>query len=317
VRRRELIAMAAAGTVWPTLLRAQPPPVPRIGMLTATSPEPFRSEVLAALRELGYIAGQSIVVEFRSTAEGTARLAELAAELVRLKVDVIVAHQTPAAQAAKQATAEIPIVMLAGDPVATGLVASLARPGGNVTGLSATTAEIAAKNVELLREVQPSLRRIGVLANATDPFTRPFLEQIEQGARMIGIEIKPIMIRRADELDGAFAELRRAGVGAVIIQPSVPRRAAAELALRHLLPAASPTVLFPTEGGLIAYASRATESFRRMAHYVVQILKGRKPADLPVEQPTSFDLAVNLKTAKALGITIPPTILARADEVIE
>ena len=245
-------------------------------------------------------------------------LPELAAELVRLKVDIIVAAQTPAVHAAKQATSEIPIVMAtAGDPVGTGLIASLGRPGGNITGNAATTAELGAKTLEAVREMLPAVRRVAVLANASDPFTRSFLEQIEAGGRTLGIQVQSVMVRTADEFETAFSGMIKERADAVIVQPSLPRKAALELAMRHRLPSVSPTRLFPAEGGLMAYSASQHDMYRRAARYVDRILKGAKPADLPVEEPTKFELVINLKTAKALGITIPPALLARADEVIE
>ena len=258
------------------------------------------------------------MVEVRS-AEGKPNfLPALAAKLVRLKVDIIVAFQTPAVQAAKQATNTIPIVMApAGDPVGTGLVASLARPGGNVTGASSTTAEVAAKTLELIREIRPAARSVAVLANVADPFTKPLLEQIQSAGRLLGIEIRPAMVRGPEEFDAAFAEWVKARVDAVIIQPSLPRKRAIDLALKHRLLSASPTRLFVEAGGLISYAASPRDNSRKAATYVDKILKGAKPADLPVEQPTKFELVVNLKTAKALGLKIPETILFRADRVIE
>ena len=245
-------------------------------------------------------------------------LPEAAAELVRRKVDVIVAWQTPAVTAAKQATSEIPIVMAgAGDPVATGLVASLSRPGGNVTGMSGMGADMAVKTFELIREVIPSARRVAVLAAATDPFTTPFLAQLELAARALGIEMQPIMLRPGEEFDAAFEDMRRKQVDAVIIQPPLLRKAAVDLALQHRLPSFSITPLLPATGGLMSYSSNQVDQFRAAAVYVDKILKGAKPADLPVAQPTKFELVINLKTAKALGLEVPPMLLARADEVIE
>jgi len=224
MRRRAVIALigsAAAG--WPA--RAQQRKMPRIGVLVPANPEPFWSELQSGLREHGYIAGQNIECEFRSAdGKGPERLRALADEFVRLKVDVIVAHTTPAIIAARQATTEIPIVMApAGDPVGTGLISSLARPGGNLTGLSATSSETGAKTLQLIREIIPSTRRVAVLANATDPFSRELVEQIENGGRTLGIAIQTIKVRGVDELDAAFAAMAQEQADAVIVQGSLPR----------------------------------------------------------------------------------------------
>lgn len=270
------------------------------------------------MRKLGHVDGSSIRIEFR-TAEGKPeRLAGLAAELVRLKVDILVAAQTPAITAAKQATGRIPIVMAgSGDPVATGLIASLARPGGNITGTTGTTTEIGAKVLEHIREVLPSAKRVAVLANATDPFTRPFLAQLERAGPAMGLEIAPIMIREAAEFGTAFSGMVKRGTDVVVVQPSLQRRVAAELALKHGIPAVSPSSLFSDEGGLMSYSANQADMHRNAALYVDRILKGAKPADLPVQQPTTFELVVNLRTAKALGISVPRSLLLRADKVIE
>jgi putative ABC transport system substrate-binding protein len=242
----------------------------------------------------------------------------LAAELVGAKADVIVTWLTPAVRAAKQATSQIPIVMAgAGDPVATGVVASLVRPGGNITGMAGVTAELAGKNVELIREMLPSAKRLAVLCNAVDSFTKPFLAQIEGAASGAGFELDRIMVNGNDELETSFPRMNKDGVDAVIVQPSLPTKRAAELALQVRLPAASPIEGFAREGGLISYAGRSSDQYRLAAAYVDKILKGSKPADLPVQLPTQFDLKINLKTARAIGLMVPPTMLARADEVIE
>jgi len=318
VRRREFIMLLGGAAACPLAARAQQPKLPKIGILIPANPEPFWNEFQQGLREHDYIEGQTIQFEFRS-AEGKPNLLRgLADELVRLKVDIIVASQTPAVTAARQATTEIPIVMApAGDPVGTGLISSLARPGGNITGLSSTTAELGAKTLELIRDVLPSTRRVAVLANAVDPFSRPFSELIEDGGRTLGIAIQTIKVRRVEEFDAAFAAMDKERADAVIVQPSLPRKPALDLALKHRLPAIGATPLLRREGGLMSYSGAQTDTYRRAAFYIDRILKGAKPADLPVEQPTRYELIVNLKTAKALGLTVPPTLLARADEVIE
>jgi putative tryptophan/tyrosine transport system substrate-binding protein len=325
MKRRAFITLlggaAAASMLWPLPLAAQQPRLPTIGVLLTANPEPFWREFRAGLREHGYIEGQNIAFEFRSADGKLNLLRALADELVRLKVDIIVASQTPAVIAARQAATEIPIVMApAGDPVATGLISSLARPGGNITGLSATVAEASGKTLELVREVLPSTRRVAVLANAPDPFSRPFVEQIEQAGRTLGIAIQTIMVRGVEELDAAFAAMDKERADAVLVQGSFPRKPVLDLALKHRLPAVGGGAggrLFAQEGGLMSYAGNQNDQYRRAALYIDRILKGAKPADLPVEQPTRYELAINLKTANALGLTVPQTLLARADELIE
>ncbi len=320
MRRRDLLArLGSAAAFWPFAGVAQQPKMPTIGVLVVGSPgsEKFWRLFRENLRALGYIEGQNIRFEFRSDQQ-VSRLPELAAELVRLKVDLIVTWFTPAARAAKQATNEIPIVMaLAGNPVETGLVQSLARPGGNVTGIGSVGAELAGKSVELIRDMVPSARRIAVLANAPDPFSKPFLEQIRLGGAATGTTIDAIMIHSAEELEAAFPAMEKEPPDAVIVQPSLPTKRAAELALRYRIPAVSSNRGMVDEGGLMSYGLVEAEVYRRAAVFVDKILKGAKPADLPVERPTRFELVINLKTAKAIGLTIPPAFLARADEVIE
>jgi putative tryptophan/tyrosine transport system substrate-binding protein len=317
MKRRTFISLLGGAVAFPLAAGAQQARPPAIGVLTFGNPEPSVSLLRDGLRELGYVDGQTMQFLPRNAEGSSARLAELAAELVRLKVDIIVGIQTPAVQAAKKATSEIPIVMAtAGDPVGTGLVASLARPGGNITGLSGTTSELGAKSLELIREVAPAAKRVAVLANLTDPFTKPFLEQIEAAGPRMGMAIRPLMLRAADDFGPAFAAANREPAQALIVQPSLPRSKAIELMLKHRLPAISPTGLFAADGGLISY-SASPLWVREGASYVDKILKGAKPADLPVQQPTRFELVLNLKTAQALDLTIPPTLLARADRVIE
>ncbi|MBI3515889.1 MAG: ABC transporter substrate-binding protein [Proteobacteria bacterium] len=320
MRRRAVLAGLGGAAVWPLAARAQQRHMPRVGVLVAGNPDPgpFWRLFQEALRDLGYVGGQTVRFEFRSAEGQAARLADLAADLVRLSVDIIVTWQTPTVQAAKQATKDIPIVMAdSGDPVGTGLVASLARPGGNITGMAGVTAELAGKSVELIREMIPSVRRVGALCNPSDPFSKPFLEQIQLGGRAAGIEIQPVMVRADEAFDVAFSRLSGERIDAVIVQPSLPTKRAAELALNSRLPAVSVPRWFAEEGGLMSYSPRLADLYREAAVYVDKILKGAKPADLPIQQPTKFELVINLKTARALGLTIPPSILARADEVIE
>jgi putative ABC transport system substrate-binding protein len=270
------------------------------------------------LRALGYVEGQNIRFEFRSDEGQASRLPELAAELVRLKVDLIVAYFTPAAVAAKQATNETPIVMArVGNPVETGLVESLARPGGNITGFAGMGAELAGKCVELIRDLMPSARRVAALANAPDPFSKPFLAQIRLAGAATGTTIDPIMIHDAEELEAAFPAMEKERTDAVIVQSSLPTKRATELALKYRIPAVAINREVVENGGLMGYWAVDAEAYQRTAAFVDKILKGAKPADLRVERPTRFQLVINMKTAKALGLTIPPAFLARADEVIE
>jgi putative ABC transport system substrate-binding protein len=298
--------------------RTQQPRSVTIGILNQENPEPLWTLLRQALREIGYAEGENLRAEFRSAEGSQDRLAGLAAELIGLKVDVLVAYPTQAVFAARDATRETPIVMYgAGDPLATGLVANLARPGGNITGTSSTASESGSKTLEIVREIIPSVRRVAALANAPDPFTRTFVEQLQRGGSALRLEIEVLMISAAEELDAAFATMKKNGADAVVVQPSLPRRLVAELALKYRVPAIAPTLAFAALGGLASYAGSPKEAARRTAAIIDRILKGSKPADLPVEQPTIFELAINLKTAKALGVDIPPTLIARADEVIE
>jgi putative tryptophan/tyrosine transport system substrate-binding protein len=306
----------------PLPVEAQPAHVPRIGVLAmeggmVATPECFQAEFREALRERGYVEGQTIRVDYRWVAAGQAdRLNDLAAELVRLPVDLIVAVSTPAAQAAKRATLAIPIVFLAGDPVGTGLVASLARPGGHVTGVTGIGAEIGGKCLELLRELVPAVTDVAVLVHATDPFARPFLEDIQAAAQPVGVRIHPVGVQGEEEFDGAFTAMVHEGVGAVIVQLILATPRAAALAVQHHLPAMATSEAFAESGGLMTYGSKSAWRWQSVVTYVDKILKGATPADLPVQRPMKFDLVINLKTAKALGLTIPPSLLFQADEVI-
>ena len=270
-------------------------------------------------RELGYAEGQNYVLEFRSADGNTDRLPGLATDLVRQPVDIIVATFTPCALAAKQATTTIPIVMaVVADPVGAGLVQSLARPGGNITGFSNMAAETAGKSVELLRDMLPQLRRVAVLANPVDAFTRPLLEQVHLAGRTTGIEIAPVaMARGPDELEAAFARIAQGQAQAVVVQGIFFSRAVADLAAKHRLPSASVLRQFAEAGGLMSYGADVPDIFRRCAGLIHKILQGMKPSDLPVELPTKFELVINLKTAKAFGLDVPWFLQQRADEVIE
>jgi putative tryptophan/tyrosine transport system substrate-binding protein len=320
MERRKFIALMGVAAVWPLGAYAQQPKVRRVGALLIGNAdlESFQKELREGLRELGHVEGQNILFEFRSADGILDRLPGLAAELVRLKVDLIVALYTPCGLAAKEATREIPIVLLTGDPLATGLVASLARPGGNITGLSMMAAETHGKCVELLRDMLPATRRVAVLANAADPvFAKLVLEQVDLAGRITGIEIQPVIVRGPEELDGAFAAMVRGRADAVVIQGSLSTKRVADLALEHRLPAASLSRAFTDVGGLMSYGADGPDLFRRSALFVHKILQGTKPLDLPVEQPTKFELVVNLKTAKTLGIDVPLFFQQRADAVIE
>ena len=321
MRRRELLALiTSTAALRPLAGAAQQPKVPVIGVLVVGSPgsEKFWRLFRQSMRELGYLEGQNVRYEFRSDEGQASRLPDLAAELVRLKVDLIVPWFTPATRAAKQATSDIPIVMaMTGNPVETGLIASLARPGGNVTGISNMGSEMAGKCVELTREMLPSARRLVALANAPDPFSKPFLERVRLGGDATGMTIDPILIHAPEELDAAFAAMAKEPPDAVIVQPSLPTKRAAELALQYRIPAVSFVRAIVEEGALMTFGVVEADVYRRVAVFVDKVLKGAKPADLPVEQPTRFELVINLKTAKALGLTIPPAFLVRADEVIE
>jgi putative ABC transport system substrate-binding protein len=303
------------------LAEAQPGKVPRIGVFVLDDPDTVLATFREGLRGLGHIEGRNVAVEYRSAGGQVDRLTDLAAELVRLNVDVIVAQGTLVVQAAKRATAEIPIVMApAGDPVGTGLVATLGRPGGNVTGLSATSVDLGGKLLGLIKELRPGVTRVAVLVHATDPLARPFKEQIQSAAGGVGVRLQPVVVHGADEFDGAFAAMVRERTGAVVIQPMLATRRAADLAAKHRLLSITTgvsTKAFPASGGLMSYGANPAEFYRRAAVFVDKILKGAKPADLPVEQPTKFEFVINLKTAKALGLTIPPSLLLRADQVID
>jgi len=327
--RRDVIALlggaAAFSISWPLTARAQPGKVWRIGMLDTTSAElnaPNLDAFRRGLRQLGYVEGQNLAIDYRSADGRLERIPQLAAELVRRNVDVIVTRGTPSALAAKHATATIPIVMAAiGEPVETGLVASLARPGGNVTGLSAFVTELVAKRVELLKEVLPRIARLVLLDNMSNASVPPQWEETKRAARALGIEPQLLDVRKPEELDRAFdaavaqrADALSVGNDSVVI---ASRRRVAELAEKFRLPTIYATREFVDSGGLLSYAAHYPDLYRRAAAYVDKIFKGEKPADLPVEQPTKFEMVVSLKAAKAIGIEFPPLLLARADEVIE
>ena len=321
MRRREFIALLGSGAAaWPLAADAQQTRVYRVGALLVGNADAnsFKKELREELRKGGYVEGQNLIFEIRSAEEKLDHLPKLAAELVELKVDVIVAVYTPCAIAAKRATREIPIVIMAGDPLGTGLVPSLNRPGGNITGVSLMAAELFGKCVEIIHDLLPTVHRVAALGNANDPFSKPFLEQVQLAGKNIGVEIAPaIMVAKTDEIDDAFAAMNKEGADAVIVQGSLSSKNTAELALSHHLPAVSVPRSFPELGGLISYGLDGPDSFRRSGDFVIKILRGANPAEMPVEQPTKFEMVVNLKTARALGLTIPGSFLMRADLVIE
>ncbi len=301
----------------------QPKKVPRIGLLGLASGA-GRPEMLflQGLRELGYVEGQNIIIESRWAEGKVDRLPALAEELVRMKVDVIAVRATPVVQAAKNATTTIPIVMLgAADPVGSGFVASLARPGGNITGMSNIMPELAGKRLDLLREVLPKLSHVAFLAHGGDPAHKLFVKEAQKAAEAFKIKFQPLVIATPEEIKGAFSAMIREGAGALIVQPLFVNnlgqgRRIAELAASNRLASISDGDAFADEGGLMYYGPDPLPRFRRAATYVDKILKGAKPADLPVEQPMKFEFIMNLKTAKQIRLTIPQSVLFRADRVI-
>jgi len=321
MRRRDFIAGFAGVAVaaWPFASFTQSR-LPTIGVLLTGNPDPaiFLQGFRAALRDAGHVDGQNIRIEVRSADGNSSLLPARAAELVALKVDVIVASLTPAIAAAKQLTSDIPIVMApAGEPVATGLVASLARPGGNITGVSTATAEVLGKSLELIRETLPAARRVAVLANEADPLMRAFVDQAGRGARALGMEADIVMVRPETPLQSAFEAIKAKAAEALIVQGSLQSRELFDLAISYRLPSFSSNRLVVASGGLMTYGASNAEVQRGVVSYVDRILKGARPGELPVMQPTAFELIVNMKTAKAIGLAVPPTLLARATEVIE
>jgi putative ABC transport system substrate-binding protein len=328
MKRRDfltLLAGAVTSCAWPLAARAQQPAkLPTIGFLGAGTPLAWSQWIAAFVRrlpELGWIEGSNVAIEVRWGEGRNERFAEIAAEFVRLKVDVIVTGGTAPVIAAKKATSVIPIVFAAaGDPVATGLVASLARPGGNVTGLSIQHTDLGGKRLGLLREVVPGLRRLAIMANGSAPNALLEVSEVRAAARTLGLEVATFDIRRAEDIAPAFEALKgRADALYLVTDPLVSshRIRINTLALDARLPTASGLRDYVEDGGLMSYGANLPGVFRRAADFVDKILRGTKPADIPVEQPTKFDLVVNLTTAKALGLTVPSSLLARADDVIE
>jgi putative ABC transport system substrate-binding protein len=325
MKRREFITLLGATAAWPLAAQAQQPgKLPTIGFLGPTTLSSQAQHVAAfvqRLRELGWIEGRTIAIEVRWAEGRSDRFAEIAAEFIRLKVDVIVTQTTPPALAAKQATSVIPIVFAsAGDPVANGLVDNPARPGGNVTGLSSQSGDTVGKRVELLREVVPGLHRLGILGNIGNAFNALEIEEVKEAARSLRLEAVAADIRRAEDITPAFDRLKGRADGLFVTADALVfnnRIRINTMALAARLPTMYVFPEYVEAGGLMAYGVKLADQFRRAADYVDKILRGTKPGDIPVEQPTKFVLAINLTTAKALGVEVPPTLLARADEVIE
>jgi putative ABC transport system substrate-binding protein len=326
-RRRFLLTALAGALAAPLAVEAQQGTVPRVGWLSLFSGSDPQDRSVAlfrqTLRDLGHVEGQSVAIEYRWAEGQSERLLDLATELVRLKVGVIVAQGgVPPAQAAQRATKAIPIVFTGPvDPVATGLVASLARPGGNITGPTLMSDQLVGKGLELLREVVPNVTRVAVLWNPTNPGNTHQLREAEAAAAASGVRLLPAEARAPAEIERAFAAMAREGAGALLVLMDVllydRRERITALAAKNRLPAVYPYSVFPEAGGLMSYAASRAYLYRQTAVYVDKILKGAKPAELPVEQPTKLELIINLKTAKALGFTIPPSLLLRADQVIE
>ena len=325
-RRTFLGALAGGLLAAPLATEAQQAGrVPRIAYLGTRIPSDFGLIAFRqGLRELGWVEGQNLVIEYRFAEGRLQQLPALAAELTRLKVDVLVVHSTPGAAAAKRATETIPIVMISvGDPVGLGLIATLARPGGNLTGLSysAFGLEIIGKQLELFKETIPKIRRVAILSNGANPIQPLAIREVNVAARSLGVQVQVIEVRGPNEFDNAFATTAKERMGGLLVVPDsmfvFQRTRLAGLAARTGLPAVYAWREHAEAGGLMSYGPDLSDLFRRGANYVDKILKGAKPADLPVEQPTKFELIINLKTAKALGLTIPPSVLGRADELIQ
>src|SRR5262244_1867127 len=326
MRRREVITLlGGAAAAWPLAARAQQPAMPVIGFLSSSAPVD-RARYLTAfrqgLRESTFVEGQNVAIEYRWAQDQADRLPDLAADLVRRQVTVIAAHDTPSSIVAKAATTTIPIVYTGGgDPVKLGLVASLNRPGGNITGTTMLLTELAAKGLEMMAEALPQTRRIGVLWNPTTPSHSRALPAVETAGEKLALELRMVPARGLEDFDSAFATMAQERVGAflavgspLVVGQRVPLAA---LALKHRLPGMFPFKENVVAGGLMSYGADPNYLYRRAAAYIDKILKGAKPADLPVEQASKYELVINLKTAKALGLDLPASVLARADEVIE
>jgi putative ABC transport system substrate-binding protein len=326
VKRREVITLlGGAAAAWPLAARGQQSAVPLIGFLSTGTAQAVERDLASfrdSIRRLGYVEGSNIRFEFRFADGYLDRLPDLATDLVRLNPRVIVSAPLPAHLAVRRATSVIPIVMATGaDPVGFGLVDSLSHPGGNVTGLANFAETLAPKQIDFLREMVPYVTRFGLLVNVTNPLHVPQLRETKIAAEAASVLLIPVEVSGPDNLEAAFDTLQRERVGALLVSPDVSfysrRRQIAELAATTRLPAIYGYRHHVEEGGLMSYGPDIPDQYRRAAIYVDKILKGARPADLPVEQPTKFELVINLKTAKALGLEIPPMLVARADEVIE
>jgi len=323
MRRREFISLIISAMAWPFAARGQAGKVYRIGVLEPTPAVQNATNFNAlrdGLRKLGYVEGQNLVIEYRSADGRAERFPDLASELVRLKVDAVVTRGTPAVQAAQQASGTIPIIMAAmGAPFL--VAASLPRPGGNVTGLTTFSQELIGKRIELLKELVPNLSRLALMHNIGNPMGPPEWEEAKSAARSTALEVLLLDVRHKDDLHHAFERAVQERVDALIVGADgltqVEQRTIVDLAARNRLPAIHPSRDFVEIGGLLAYAVSYPALYLRAASLVDKILKGVKPADIPLEQPTRFELVINLKTAKTLGLTVPSPLLARADEVIE
>jgi len=326
MRRRELLLLLLGGAMTaPHATQAQQKAIPVIGFLGSTSLAPYATQVAAFLRgleEMGYIEGQNVAIEYRWAEGHFERLPALAADLVGRKVDVIAADAVPSARAAKDATRTVPVVFISGsDPVERGLVASFARPGGNLTGVALMGAELAPKRFELLSEMVPQASVIALLVNPNNVQTEAVIRGVREGARAKALQLQILKASTEEEIDAAFGALMQLQAGALVVGPDVflysRREQLVALAARYRVPAIHEWRGAVAAGGLVSYGTDLTGVFRQLGIYAGKILKGAKPADLPVEQPTRFELVVNLKTAETLGLTVPPSILARATEVIE
>jgi len=302
----------------------QPAKIPRIGFLVSGSPSAYVSRTEAfrqGLRELGYLEGKTIAIEYRYAEGLTSPLPDLIADLIRVNVEIIVTSSTPATLALKNGTKTIPIVFVAvSDPVGSGLAVSLARPGGNLTGLSNQLVDLVGKDLELLKQAVPKISRVAVLGSTANPDRAELRKPIEVVARSLGVQLQVVDIGEPKDLDGAFSQMTKGRADAVLLRGGAlltdQRIRIAELAVRNRLPTIRWDLPFAEAGGLMSYGPSSADMFRRSATFVDKILKGAKPADLPIEQPTKFELVINLKTAKQIGLTIPPNVLVRADRVI-
>jgi putative ABC transport system substrate-binding protein len=322
-RRALVVGVALALVGIPVVARAQPAKLPRVGLLESGSlaaRDPLWAVFREAMRELGYIEGQTVRFDARAADGKGERLAALAMELVRLPVDVIVTSGSPAAQGARRATATVPIVMASGNPLELGLVTSLARPGGNVTGVTTLSIQLSAKRVEVARDVVPGASRLAVLGDEGSAISVAGVRETHETARALGLRLHSLTVRAPEDLDGAFATIARERPAVLIVTPSPmffgERRRLAELGVRHRFPTVYGSAEYAQAGGLIAYGADLTDGFRRAPVYVDKILKGARLGALPIEQATKLRLVINLKTANALGMTIPQPVLVRADELI-